>query len=108
MSGTTNWETLAIQAAEDPARPAPGAEIPHLNAWRLAKRFRMEDTARHVLNVGLSNYDREYRHRGWEVPHFASSLVEWMDRNRLIHPQVDRSLLQSAIRDFLEDLAAKR
>ena len=65
----------------------------------------MEGAAQHVLNVGLSNFDKDYRLRRCVVEQLAASRVNWMEQHQLIHVKVDRQLLRTAILDYLRGIA---
>lgn len=98
-----DWETVAIEQANEKAKsPAtPGEEIPHINAWRLAKRFGLDDTGKHVMNVGLSKFDRQYRRLGMTEATFSRNLADYMCRNGMVPRRFTESAFEAAVCEYV-------
>lgn len=103
MASTGNWESIAIEQAARAEDPSNAAH-PRVNAWRLAKRFSLDDTGRHVLNVGLSNFERLYRHRGMNAETFAKNTARWMRDSKLLAPHVNFPVFEAALHEYAKEL----
>lgn len=104
MSTTGNWESIAIEQATSGADNSKNADHPRVNAWRLAKRFSLDDTGKHVLNVGLANFERHYRYRGMTAAAFAKNTARWMSDSKLLAPHVNFTVFEAAICEYASEL----